>query len=75
MAVREQTLKQHQDIKDEFNRLSNVREYGVPKYSSQYILHKIADKYYKSAKTIENIVFNRTSISHLEPSQTALNLK
>jgi len=74
MAVREQTLRLHQAIREEFDRLSNVKEYGVSKYTNQYMLNKIADKYYKSAKTIENIVFNRTATADLEPSQTTLDL-
>lgn len=75
MAVREQTLRLHQAIRDEFDRLSNVKEYGVSKYTNQYILNKIADKYFKSAKTIENIVFNRTNTADLEPTQGVLNLQ
>lgn len=74
MAVREQTLRLHQSIKDEFDRLSNVKEYGVSKYTNQYILNKIADKFYKSPKTIENIVFGRTNTADLEPKQAVLDL-
>ncbi len=54
------TIRLHQDIKKEFTRLSNIRERGVQKYSIDYILAEIAHKFYRSPKTIENIVFNRT---------------
>lgn len=60
----------HNDIKRDFGKLSNVKEYGVSKYSTDYILNKLADKYYKSAKTIENIVFNRTKTA--ESTQISL---
>lgn len=70
MSVKTSTIRMHNDIKRDFGKLSNVKEYGVSKYSSDYILNKLADKYYKSAKTIENIVFNRTKTS--EVTQTSL---
>ena len=64
MAVKDNTLRLHQDIRKEFEKLSNVREYGVQKYSNQYILCAVGHKFYKSAKTVENIVFNRTVTAH-----------
>lgn len=60
MAAKPTTLRLHQDIKKEFDKLSQVTEHGVRKYSIEYILNEIAHKYYKAPKTIENIVFNRT---------------
>lgn len=60
MAAKQTTLRLHQDIKKEFDRLSQVKEHGVRKYSIEYILNEIAHKFYKAPKTIENIVFNRT---------------
>jgi hypothetical protein len=61
--ARPQTIKQHQAIKAEFERLSNIREYGVAKHSMEWIFNKLADQFFKSPKTIENIVFNRTATS------------
>lgn len=72
MAMRPQTIKLHQDIKAEFNKLSNVREFGVQKHSIEWILNKVAEKFYKSPKTIENIVFNRVAI--VESPQVKLDL-
>lgn len=60
MAVeKEITNRLYSDIKKEFLRLSNVSEFGVPKYSEKWIYAKLAHIFYKSPKTIENIVFNR----------------
>lgn len=67
MAAKETTIRLHQDIKKEFDKMSNVKEFGVRKYSVEYILQSIAHKFYKSPKTIENIVFNRT---YVQLSQT-----
>lgn len=58
---RENTLRLHKDIKKEFEKLSNVKEKGVKKYSVDYVLSTVAFKFYRSPKTIENIVFNRTN--------------
>lgn len=60
MAVRTLTDKLYQDIKKDFDKYSNVKEFGVQKYSLPWIFAKIGDRYYKSPKTIENIVFSRT---------------
>ena len=60
MAVeKDNTARQYTDIKKEFTKLSNVSEFGAPKYSEKWIYAKLAHIFYKSPKTIENIVFNR----------------
>ena len=58
---RETTLRLHQDIKKEFEKLSSVRSNGAKKYSVEYVLSTVAYNFYRSPKTIENIVFNRTN--------------
>jgi hypothetical protein len=63
MAVRQSTINLHNSIKQDFNKLINVKEFGVSKYTVQYILNTLAEKYYKSPKTIENIVFERTALA------------
>jgi len=68
--MRATTVRLHNDIRKEFEQLSNIKEFGVQKYSTVYILNKISEKFYKSPKTIENIVFNRVA----QPKQTAINL-
>lgn len=70
MAVKPNTIRLHQDIKKEFDKMSNVREFGVQKYSTDYILNFVAAKYYRAAKTVENIVFNR--VSYPTQNQTEL---
>lgn len=34
-------------------------KYGVRKYSDAYIFEVLGEKYFRSAKTIENIVYHR----------------
>jgi hypothetical protein len=70
MAVKPNTIRLHQDIKKEFDKMSNIREFGVQKYSTDYILNCIAAKYYRAAKTVENIVFNR--VTYAPQTQTSL---
>ncbi|AIM38080.1 hypothetical protein KO02_16345 [Sphingobacterium sp. ML3W] len=60
--ARPETIRLHSDIRKEFERMSAIKEHGVTKFSPAYILKDIAVRFYKSPKTIENIVFGRTSI-------------
>mgnify|MGYP001604094828 FL=1 len=71
MAAKLNTIRLHQDIKKEFDKLSQIEEYGVRKFSIEFILNKVAHEFYKSPKTIENIVFNRTGLSY-QNNQTEL---
>ncbi|EEI90214.1 hypothetical protein HMPREF0765_4165 [Sphingobacterium spiritivorum ATCC 33300] len=71
--ARPETLRLHQDIRHEFERMSKIKAHGVQKFTYEYIFNEIAIKFYKSPKTIENIVFNRTSVSKMTTSkQTVL---
>lgn len=72
MAIKQTTLRLHQDIKKDFDKLSNVREFNVQKFSNEYVLHTLAMKYYKSVRTIENIVFNRTDAATSPTNQISL---
>lgn len=58
-TVKENIAQLYKDIKAEFLKLTSIKEFGVPKYSEKWIFAKISAKFYKSPKTIENIVFNR----------------
>lgn len=60
--VKTDTERLYKDVKKDFSTLSGVKEFGVKKFSVEYVLAKVANKYYKSPKTIENIVFNRIKI-------------
>lgn len=67
MNSRENTKRMHSDIKKDFGNMCKVIEHGVQKFSTEYILNNLANKYYKSPKTIENIVFGRTQIKSQPP--------
>ncbi len=60
-TVKDNTVRLYKDIKNEFLKLTNIKEFGVQKYSEKWIFAKISNKFYKSPKTIENIVFNRVN--------------
>ena len=53
------THKMYDDVRDEYKRLSEIKEFGVQKHSFDWIIAKVAEKFYRSPKTIENIIFNR----------------
>ncbi len=59
MAVRPRTNELYEAIRSEHERLINVKEYGVQKYSDGYILQKLASKFFREARTIENIIYYR----------------
>lgn len=71
MAVKDNTTRMHEDIKKEVDRLSGVKAHGVQKFTNEFIFREVAFKFYKSPKTIENIVFNRTITiaGHVTPAQ------
>ena len=46
-------------IRQEFNRMKNIKEGTAKLYSQDYVIHEVAKKFYKSPKTIENIIYNR----------------
>ena len=58
--LKQKTLESYKAIRKDFEDWSNKKEFGVQKYSVDWILETIAKRYFKSPKTIENIVFNRT---------------
>ncbi|SHG33191.1 hypothetical protein [Flavobacterium johnsoniae] len=72
MGVKQNTVRLHQDIKREFEKMSNIREFGVKKYSTEYVLKVVAKKYYRAVKTVENIVFNRVNYQNKSNSQAEL---
>ena len=70
MSVKPSTIRLHSDIKKDFDKMSNIKEFGVSKYSTEYVLNFLGNKYYKSAKTIENVVFNRTATALISKNAT-----
>lgn len=72
--ARELTKRQHIDIKKEFDKLCAIKEFGVQKHTTEWIINTVAVKFYKSPKTVENIVFGRTSVHKKLKSQLTMTL-
>lgn len=56
---KDRTQLMYEDIRKEYKKLSDIKSHGVQKFSHDYIVITLANKFYRSPKTIENIVFNR----------------
>lgn len=58
--IKDTTLQLHNDIRNDYERRSTPdAKYGVQKETDAYIFRVLAEKYYKSWKTIEKIIYNR----------------
>jgi rRNA maturation endonuclease Nob1 len=60
--MKKRLQKRNEKIRTEFLALKEKKSDGVQIYTDDYILQKLADKYFLAAKTIENIVFNRVKL-------------
>ena len=58
--AKETTLEVYKEIRKEWDKLNRKTEFGVKKYTDAWVFNKLAKMFYKSPKTIENIVFYRT---------------
>lgn len=56
---KERTAKFYDDVRSEFLRLYGQQKDGKRIYTTEYIFTLLAKKFYRSERTIENIVFNR----------------
>lgn len=56
---KETTERLYTDIRRAYMKWLNKSKDGVRIYSDEYILAVVAKQFYKSPKTVENIVFNR----------------
>lgn len=56
---RKDTHRLYIDIRQEYKRMNDIKKNGVKLYSQEYILATLSRKFYRSPKTIENIVFFR----------------
>jgi len=56
---KDKTLKLYEAIRKEHDRLLHVKEFGVQKHTDGWIRNFLAEKFYKSTATIENIIFHR----------------
>lgn len=61
MAVKERTQDFYQSIKMDYLALMSETKGGVPVYSQEYMFSVLAKKYFRSPRTIENIVFSRVA--------------
>lgn len=51
--------RMYKAIRHDFKEMSVIQENGARKYTTEYIICKLSEKYYRSPSTIENIIFNR----------------
>lgn len=58
-VTKDNTLRMHEQIRKDFQSHSNKKKNGVKIYTNEYIITILSDKYFKSPRTIENIVFHR----------------
>lgn len=60
--MKKRLQKRNEKIRTEFLALKDKKSDGVQIYTDDYILQKLADKYFLASKTVENIVFNRVKL-------------
>lgn len=58
-GIKPSTERFYDDVRKEYSRLCNVKRLGKQLYHRDYIMAYLADKFYRSEKTIENILFHR----------------
>lgn len=56
---KEYTENFYEDVRKEYHRMKNIKDKGVSKYSYEYILVTLSEKFYRAQKTIENIIWGR----------------
>lgn len=54
--TRTTTTQRHTLVKNEFNRLINIKDRGVRKYSTEYIINKVSEKTFYTPKTVVKIL-------------------
>lgn len=59
MAAKVKTNQFYEAVRKEHERLTNVTEYGVQKFSDEWIRRKLATSFFREVKTIEDIIFER----------------
>lgn len=51
--------REYKDIREAYQKMKDVKEFGVQKYTNEYITRKVAHKFYKTPITVENIIYHR----------------
>lgn len=59
MAAKRTTNQFYEAVRKEHERLTNVKEYGVQKFTDEWIRRKLAAAFFREVKTIEDIIFQR----------------
>jgi len=59
MAAKLKTNQFYDAVRKEHDRLISVKEYGVQKFSDEWIRRKLAAVFFREVKTIEDIIFER----------------
>lgn len=58
--VRQNNKKRlHQTIRNKYYELTNTQDHGVTMYRQAYIFQLLAKKFFRSPRTIENIIFGK----------------
>lgn len=52
----ERIKKRNERVVKEFDRLKNIKDNGIQRYSYEWMLAKLAQQYYLSTFTIESII-------------------
>lgn len=61
--AKQTTEEFYKTIQEEYRRMSAPdRKLGVQKYTDKYIFAKLAQKYFRSARTIESIIYSRVKV-------------
>lgn len=58
-AIKETTILFYDSVKKEYLKLASVKDGNARVYTHEFCLNKVAKKFFRSPKTIENIVFDR----------------
>jgi hypothetical protein len=69
---RSTTRQLYDAVRREFHKYSEMKENGVQKYSTEWIIMKVGEKFFRAPRTIENIVFHRTNDE--KPGYVQINL-
>ena len=59
MAKKSSTQELYDAVRKEHDKLTNIKEFGVQKYSDIWIKEKLSRVFFRSARTIDDIIFYR----------------
>lgn len=57
--IKNTTQKFYDTVREEYHKLKGKKKYGVTVYTTEYVMHELANKFFRSPATISNIVFHR----------------